>query len=147
MESMIRMMSLQGGSSRNVFAKIDDGTYFDSLPEKDAFAQIIDSYRLRIEDEYKFRGDAGGLYAGEAPLPDFRQYLNRAKKKGGVLPKWWSREKRRACGRRAVDRAQWSDLNSAVEKADIMEHYGENIMPIKLRMLAEKVAGSNVMSM
>ncbi|MCJ1382774.1 hypothetical protein MMC17_005887 [Xylographa soralifera] len=147
MNSMIRMMSLQGGPNGKVFAKIGDGTYLESLREKDAFAQIIDSYRLRIEDEYKFRGDAGGLYAGEDPLPDFRHYLERAEKKGGVLPKWWSREKRKACEKMAVDEAQWSDVNSAVEKADIMEHYGDNMMPMKLRMLAEKVEGSNVTGM
>ena len=138
-------MSLTGGSTTNVFTQIDEGTYFDSLPEKDAFAQIIDSYRLRIEDEYVFGGDAGGLYAGEAPLPDFRRYLTRAEKRGGVVPKWWSREKRKACEKRAVDRAQWSDVNSAVEKADIVEHYGDSMMPMKLRMLPEKVEGSNVM--
>ncbi|MCJ1393321.1 hypothetical protein MMC18_006193 [Xylographa bjoerkii] len=147
MNSMIQMMTLTGGPDSNSFAKIGDGTYLDGLPEKDAFAQIIDSYRLRMEDEYKFRGDAGGLYAGENPLPDFRRYLNRAEKKGVVLPKWWSGEKRKASEKTAVDRAKWSDLHSAVEKVDIIEHYRDSMMPMKLRMLAEKVEGSNVTSM
>ncbi|MCJ1397232.1 hypothetical protein MMC11_000424 [Xylographa trunciseda] len=147
MNSILRMMSLTDNPGADQFAKIGDGTYLDSLPEKDAFAQIIDSYRLRIDDEYVFRGDAGGLYAGESPLPDFRRYLSRAEKKGGVLPKWWGREKRRACEKTAVDKAQWSDLNCAVEKADVIKHYGDSMMPMKLRMLAEEVEGSNVTGM
>ncbi|MCJ1285108.1 hypothetical protein MMC26_004446 [Xylographa opegraphella] len=129
---MMHMLSQTGGPGANAFTQIDDGTYFERLPEKDAFVQIIDSYRLRIEDEYTFHGDAGGFYAGEVPLPDFRRYLNRAEK--------------RVCDKMVVDRAQWSDWYSAVENVDIMQHYGDNMMPMKLRMVAEKVEGSNVMA-
>ena len=41
--------------------------------------------------------------------------------------------------------ANWSGLNYAVEKSDIIEHYKSPMMPMHLRMVAEMVEGSNVM--
>lgn len=62
----------------------------------------------------------------------------------GLLPPWWTKEKRSACEKLAVDKSQWSDLNCAVEKSDMVEHYGDGFMPMKLRMLAERVYGKGV---
>jgi splicing suppressor protein 51 len=36
----------------------------------------------------------------------------------------------------------WSSLSRAVEKSDIVEHYGDPTMPMQLRMLGEQVYGS-----
>ena len=113
--------------------------YLHQFSEEDAFHQLIDCYRLRIEDDYTFSGDAGGLYAEENPLPDFRRFLNLAEKRKGPLPEWWSAANRKKCERLATDRKQWSCLYFAVEKSDVMEHYKDNLMPMKLRMLAEKI--------
>ena len=131
--------------SPKFFDGIDNSGYLSSLPEKESFAAIIDAYRLRIEDEYVFQGDAGGLYAEEDPLPDFKRFLNLAEKRKNILPTWWDKQKRRLCERQAVDRNQWSCIRSTVEKSDITEHYNNPYMPMKLRMLAERVKGSNVM--
>ena len=142
MESTIHQMSFRGGPGAKAFAKIGDGTYLDSMPENDAFAQIIGSYHVHILDKYKLWSHTGDFYAGKGFLPDFQRYLDRAEKNGGVLPKWWSSEKRRACEKMVVDKAQWENLNSGGEKTDIMKHYGSS-NPIKLRILAKKVEGSN----
>ena len=93
---------------------------------------------MRIEDNYTFAGDACGLYAGQNPLPDFRRFLNLAEKRKGVLPLWWSPAKRKECERQAVV-GKFSNLNGAVEKHDIVENYGDPLMPMKLRSLAEKI--------
>lgn len=127
--------------ARNFFPALADNNYLSSFSETDAFNQLIDSYRLRVEDDYHFRGELSGLYNEENPLPHFRRYLNLAEAQPGLLPKWWSKEKRAACERLAVDSGQWSDLNSAVEKHDIQEHYKDNVMPMKMRILAEKIYG------
>jgi len=119
--------------------------YLHKLSEKDAYNQLIDCYRMRVEDDYKFAGDNRALYAGEPPLPDFKHFLDLAEKgTKGLLPKWWTQDKRRACERLAVDSTQWSDINCAVEKPDIQEHYGDNVMPMKLRLLAEKIYGKKI---
>ena len=99
---------------------------------------------MRVEDDYVFAGDTRGLYNGDNPLPDFRRFLNMAEKRSGILPSWWSQAKRRQCEKKAVDTAAWSDLNAAVEKRDIIDHYGDPTMPMKLRILAEKIYGEKI---
>tara|TARA_R110002060_G_scaffold43045_1_gene54539 strand:- start:316 stop:480 length:165 start_codon:yes stop_codon:yes gene_type:complete len=41
------------------------------------------------------QGDAGGLFAGEDPLPDFKRFLKKAEKRDGVLPKCWCKDKQK----------------------------------------------------
>jgi mitochondrial splicing suppressor protein 51 len=149
LEQTFKMFSLAGGTAdvENIFNSPVKPGYLSRLPEHKAFAAIADSYRLRVEDEYKFRGDAGGLYAGENPLPLFQEFLDQAEQCGDVLPSWWDGAKRRACERQAMRSSEWSCLKSAVEKSDIIKHYGDRLMPMRLRMLAERVTGSHVGAM
>lgn len=99
---------------------------------------------MRIEDDYVFCGDAGALYAGDNPLPDFRRFLKLAEKRKGLLPQWWSVAKREECERMGMVGKQWSSLLCAMEKTDVVEHYGDPLMPMKLRALGEKVYGEKV---
>lgn len=126
------------------FKGLADSNTLHGIPEKDAFVRLIDCYRMRVEDDYKFAGEARGLYNDENPLPDFQQFLDLAQKRKGVLPKWWSGEKRSECERLATDVTQWACLSSAVEKSDVMEHYEDSLMPMKLRMLAEEIYGKKI---
>lgn len=127
----------------DLFTTSNNFGYLERLPEAKAFAAIIDSYRLRKDDEYKFTGDTDGLYDDEPPLPDFQLFLNQAEACGDVLPSWWSQEKRRACESLALSDS-WCNINNAVEKSDIMEHYGDRLMPMRLRMLAERATGKHL---
>lgn len=128
----------------NIFTNLSEPGYLSRLPETKAYAAIIDSYRLRVDDEYKFQGEAGGLYAGESPLSGFQEYLAKAEECGDVLPSWWNSAKRLACEKQSMQTSQWSCLQTAVEKSDVMEHYKDRWMPMRLRMLAERVTGSHV---
>ncbi len=142
----IKLFSMASPTSDrgNIFNNSVKTGYLSRLPETRAFAAIIDSYRLRVEDEYTFRGDASGLYGDEDPLPCFRDYLDQAEQCGEVLPPWWNQAKRRACENQAMRKSEFSYLGYAVEKPDIQKHYGDNLMPMRLRMLAERVTGSHV---
>jgi splicing suppressor protein 51 len=120
--------------------------YLDSIPtEEEAMDRLIDAYRLRVEDDYVYKGDGRGLYGLEDPYPDFRHFLNLAEKRKGVLPKWWNKTKRKECERRALNEDNWCCISYAVEKSDIQEHYKDNFMPMTLRMLAEKIYGQSLM--
>lgn len=145
MENMFRTfcLGMPTSDNRNIFNIPNEPGYLARLTEAKAFAAIIDSYRLRKDDEYKFNGDASGLYAGEDPLADFRHFLYQAEACGDVLPSWWNPEKRRVCERLALS-DQWCDINKPVEKSDIIEHYGDRLMPMRLRMLAERATGSHL---
>ena len=126
------------------FKGICPDNYLHQFSEKDAFRQLIDCYRMRVEDDYTFSGDTRGLYNEDDPLADFQEFLDLAETRSGILPSWWSDGKRRECEENATDREEWSDLNAAVEKHDIIEHYGDATMPMKLRLLAEKIYGKKI---
>ncbi|KAH8697267.1 hypothetical protein BGW36DRAFT_378342 [Talaromyces proteolyticus] len=126
------------------------------LAEDDAMDQLIDAYRLRVEDEKTYRGTLRGRYAeGEdgAVVRDFQRFLDLAEARREldrngeerVLPDWWDVQKREECESRAMQSQAWSTLWRAVSKNDILEHYRDSAMPMKLRMLAEAVYGYNVM--
>ena len=114
-----------------------------SIPEKQAYNYIIDSYRPRVEDEYKWGGQNIGLYGGDDPEPPFNCYLDRMAT-AGVLPKRFNAAKRLECKRTARDESGDCCIDHAVEKADIQEKYKDDFMPMQLRVLAETVLGYNV---
>ena len=122
--------------------------YLQSLPEKDVFAHLVDAYRLRIEDEYVVNGDVSerSLYGGGDPVRDFQRFLDKAEKRDLLLPDWWDGEKRAACVKVARDRRGDHCVFYAVEKSDIRDYYGNPLMPMQLRMLADKVYGRGVVA-
>jgi mitochondrial splicing suppressor protein 51 len=134
-----------GFNAINALLGLGNDDYLHKLPEKEAFAQLIDCFRLRVEDEYVFGCNNIGIYAGEDPRPEFKEFLDLAESRKGILPSWWNSEKRKECERMAVDSDGWNDINCAVEKPDIQEHYGDNSMPMKLRVLGEKIYGKGFM--
>ena len=129
----------------NISSLLSDSA-LHNLPEKTVYNHLIDAYRLRVEDDYTFTGSIrhDSLYGGGQPIKDFRRFLDKAEKQKGLLPGWWSAAKRRECEKVAVDKKGWSCLAFAVEKSDVQEHYGNPLMPMRLRVLAEKVYGRPV---
>ena len=99
---------------------------------------------MRVEDDYKYAGYTHGLYDEDNLFPDFRRYLDLAESRKGLLPKWWNQDKRRMCERVAGDDTEWAHIGFAVEKGDIIEHYGDPMMLARLRMLAERVYGEKI---
>ncbi|KAK4209386.1 hypothetical protein QBC37DRAFT_443385 [Rhypophila decipiens] len=131
------------------FTRLNSGTYLHDRPEKDVFRLLIDVYRMRVEDEYKFAGDVDedSIYSGNQGMDGtqgFRRFLKKAEhRKRNLLPDWWSDAKREECIRFGkTGGGKWSRLNRAVEKSDIIEHYGDTQFPAQLRMLGEAVYGN-----
>ena len=134
-------------SNDNPFRALSEGKYLHNMSEKDVYRALIDSYRLRVEDEYMFSGvkkEFSLLVNNPQPLRGFQQYLDRVKAKARLLPSWWSADKRRACESLAQDRNQWSCIFVSAAKSDIIDHYGNSMKPMQLRMFAEEVEGWNV---
>lgn len=96
------------------------------------YTLLLDSYRLRVEDEYVFRGDVSDnlLYGQDNPAVGFRRFLVKAEKKIRVSPAWWTKQKRNECIAKGDKGEQWSNLHGAVEQEDIQEHYSNNMMQI-----------------
>ena len=103
---------------------------------------LIDAYRLRVEDDYTLDGDVDedSLYSGARDgLLGFRRFLQLAVSRRGLLPPWWGSINQQMCESLGMDASQWHDLRCAVEKSDIIEHYGDPRFPMQLRMFAEAV--------
>ncbi|PQE16461.1 MYND domain protein [Rutstroemia sp. NJR-2017a WRK4] len=133
-----------GFESINMVLGLENDDYLHKMPEKDVYSQLIDCFRLRAEDELNFAGNIRGIYDGEDPRPVFKEFLDFAESRDKILPRWWNNEKRALCEKMAVE-DNWYNINSVVEKSDIMEHYKDNMMPMKLRILAEKIYGKGFM--
>lgn len=122
------------------FHHLNSKTWLHNRPERDVFKLLIDTYRLRMEDNMKAgEVDTDNVYGASSDgRGGFRRFLRLAEKRAGLLPSWWSLEKAVECTDFGLSRG-WSSLASAVEKSDIMEHYGNPAMPMQLRMFGEQV--------
>ncbi|KAK4062750.1 uncharacterized protein Triagg1_9748 [Trichoderma aggressivum f. europaeum] len=126
------------------FTRLDQGTWLHNRPETDVYKLLIDAYRLYAEDTYVFRAEVmeDSIYAGcKSGRRGFQKFLRKAATIPGLLPPWWTKEKSAACEKFGMDPFQWQNLRLAVRKRDIMEHYGDHLFPMQLRMLAEAVYG------
>lgn len=87
---------------------------------------------------------ADSIYGGatDGGRASFRRFLKRVERKPALLPSWWTPAKAEECVRYGTDSANWSYLGHAVEKHDIIEHYGNHLMPMQLRMFGEQVFGT-----
>jgi splicing suppressor protein 51 len=128
----------------SLLAGISDDALHNIQNHTDVYRHLIDSYRMRVEDLYSWEGEPTGIYAGEDPLPGFRKFLDLAERRGTVLPKWWNEEKRAECEKLGLTEGDWSNLKFAVEKSDIQEHYKDPLMPMKLRVLGERIYGRRI---
>ena len=126
------------------FTALQEKKWLHNRPEKDVYKLLIDACRLRLDDDYKFSGDCDddSIYGGASNgYGHFRKFLRKAENKAGLLPPWWSQGKAAEC-MRLGQQPGWSDLNCAIEKSDIMEHYGDADMPMQMRMFVESIYGS-----
>lgn len=130
------------------FTKLDQGTYLHDRPQTDVFKLLIDAFRLAESDDHDYEGhvDQDSLLSGTQPdsRKPFRRYLDQAAQKPNLLPPWWNNAKKEECIQFGLN-AEWSNLRYAVEKPDIIEHYGDPKMPMQLRMLTEAIRGRGPM--
>jgi splicing suppressor protein 51 len=126
------------------FHRLDTETWLHGRPEEDVYKLLIDTYRLRMDDDYKFDGEADtdSIYGGALDgRQGFQCFLRTAHRKRHLLPPWWSQEKAAECVGVGMKKGKWSDLACTIEKSDIIEHYGSPMMPMQLRMFGEQIYG------
>lgn len=130
----------------NPFTRLDQGKYLHDRPETDVFKVLIDSFRIREADDFNFEKLTApqSVYSNaSSSIVPFRAYLTLASTRA-LLPPWWSPEKQKQCEAFGESGA-WNDLRRRVDKQDIMAHYGDQKMPMQLRMFAEAVYGRGSM--
>ena len=103
---------------------------------------------LRIADRFNFTEDKR-LKGGN--MNQFRDFLNLAEERVGLLPPWWWCEgKRGECERTAEETERMAPGSEDYDTRDFLtDHafiwaYEDYKIPMKLRLLAEKVYGTKV---
>ena len=97
-----------------------------------------------MEDESKWCDNFLGIYGGQDPRPEFGRFLDLAESRKGLLPPWWNKAKRGECESYAdgsKDLFHWFDISCAVDSRDIQSHWRDGAMPMKLRLMGEKIYG------
>ncbi|KAK4906172.1 Ankyrin repeat and MYND domain-containing protein 2 [Elasticomyces elasticus] len=112
------------------FDALTQGVYLHTLQGEKLYKSLIDCYRTRAEDDFNFANEAHGL----DPRKDFLEFLGKAEDRRGLLPWNWIKDDKKACMELAA-----TILNQRTNKAKVQKDWGEDTMPMQLRMLAEKV--------
>ncbi|CAO2657805.1 Nn.00g070650.m01.CDS01 [Neocucurbitaria sp. VM-36] len=131
----------------NPFTRLDQGKYLHDRPEKDVFKLLIDSFRMRQADDFNLQHKTTprSVYTGAgSSIEPFRRYLAKAATRSSLLPSWWTADKQKECEAFGESGA-WSDLRKKVTKQEMIQHYGDEKMPMQVRMLAEAVYGVGTM--
>ena len=82
------------------FHRLESKTWLHDRPPEDVYQLLIDTYRLRMGDNYKLEGDCDedSIYGGRADsAAGFRRFLRLAENARGVLPSWWGSENATEC--------------------------------------------------
>jgi splicing suppressor protein 51 len=90
----------------NPFSRLENGTWLDGRTESDEHKLLIDTYRLRMDDRYKFErvAESDGIYHGVDKMEEgvgggvkgFRHFLTKIVD-DRVFPHWWTEKKVEAC--------------------------------------------------
>jgi splicing suppressor protein 51 len=132
-----------GEQDKKPFTAISKNTFLHNRSHEQTFQLLIDMLRMRQADEYKFDGKAmpGTIYNQEPSSEKaFRELIRKAKAIPGLLPPWWDDKSLGQCLEYSCKSSAFS-LRCAQEKHDVQETWGDDRMPMKLRMVAERVYG------
>lgn len=125
------------------FSKLSTRTWLHDRPQGDVYKLLIDTFRLRQEDDYNLDGDVeeGTVYAGaEDSVPAFKSFMDKISEKPGLLPPWWTQEDVVKCLDVGTKGGYYS-LAAAPKKADFIEHYSDPQMPMQMRLFGEQIIG------
>ncbi len=129
---------------RTFFQTLLPPDFLHHFPETTVFEILDDAYDLRVVDRVKLLTPDDAAPAEGGGWSAFERFLDLAEKRGGLLPGWWCAGKRRECERFAAQAAELGVDAPKVNGHWVMLRYRDFLMPMKLRLLAERVYGTRV---
>ncbi|KAL6832998.1 hypothetical protein V8C40DRAFT_236630 [Trichoderma camerunense] len=124
------------------FTRLNRGTWLHKRPETDVYKILAEAYRLLATEAHYFEGEgiAATIWWGcNLNQPSFQKFLRKAATRRRLLPPWWDTEKEAACEQFFVNPPEWPKLEYTEKIRTIMDHYGDRLFPMQLRMLAAAV--------
>lgn len=137
-------------AERQFFQTLLPADFLHHYPEKVVYEILDDAYDLRVVDCLKLTSCSSSVQPCESRLEEvgswreFERFLDLAEKRRGLLPGWWNVEKRRECERVAAQAAEMGPDAPKVNGHWVMMRYRNFLMPMKLRLLAERIYGMRV---
>ena len=134
-------------SNRDLCRSLLPDASLHECSEKDVYDMLDDCFFLRIADCFNFTKDRkckGGN------MNKFRDFLDLAEERDGLLPPWWCEVKRSECERMAEETERMAQGSKDYDTRDfVIDHeliwvYREYNTPMKFRLLAEKIYGTKV---
>lgn len=127
------------------FHKLHNGKWLHGRSERDVYKLLIDTYRLRLDDDCKFAffRHPRSIYndATDGGKWGFCQFLRMLHHRNQMLPEWWSEKDPETCVEFGCTSVDWN-LAHPVEARDIAARYGNALMPVQLRAFGEQAYGS-----
>lgn len=148
----ISILDSMSGPSRRHYESLVPHDFLHEFSEKDVYDMLDDAFFLRIADRYCFTKDKMVMGGN---LNNFRDFLDLAEYRDGLLPAWWSESKRRKCEKTAGETERMAPgledydtkdfvLDHAIMCAYKVDDSPDYEMPMKLRLLAEMVYGTKI---
>lgn len=128
------------------FHRLHAKTWLHGRSERDVYKLLIDTYRLRVVEDNNLTGnvDVDSPYGGataDGGTSGFRRFLRMAQRIPGLLPEWWCPAKTTECIQMGCRTRGWN-VEATITIRAIMMYYGDNSMPMQLRMLGEQIYGT-----
>ena len=128
------------------FHRLHAKTWLHGRSERDVYKLLIDTYRLRLVENNNLTGNVNidrpyGSATADSGISGFRRFLRMAQRLAGLLPEWWCPAKATECIQMGCRTRGWN-VEAAITIPAIMMYYGDNSMPMQLRMLGEQIYGT-----
>lgn len=126
------------------FTRLDEKIWLHGRPHKDVYRLLIDAHRLRAYDILTMEGKISANSVYDDPsmaIVGFRSFLEEIESKAGILPLWWSVDKKNECLALGMEEHQWYSLKVPVDKDGILNRYGSTAFMMELRVFVESVTG------
>jgi mitochondrial splicing suppressor protein 51 len=124
------------------FTRLFEKKWLHDRPEDDVYRVLIDAYRLSVHDELVLHSKTASSNI-DVSLSDMglRRLLDHVESREGMMPAWWTVEKRQACLALASEDSQWYSLKKAVDRTEIAQQYGSEAFLMELRIFIESATG------
>ncbi|RDW72369.1 zinc finger MYND domain-containing protein [Aspergillus mulundensis] len=131
----------------NPYHKLQSKTWLHDRPYDDVYKLLIDTYRLRMYNQWALQGhaDEDSIYASGVSdgYAGFSRFLRLVERRYGLLPDDWSYSDVVDCVNYGL-RNEWSDLNGKVNETSIFAYYGSQSVVAELKIFAWQIYGWDV---
>ncbi|CAI7662848.1 unnamed protein product [Penicillium pancosmium] len=124
----------------NPFQRLKEKKWLHDRPKEDVYKLLIDAFRLRMDDDFKFLQlrHANTIYDDIScdGTPNLELFIRMAVIY--LVPEWWDESELAYCLEYAK-LLTWGNIGAKITADDVKAHYGDQSMALQLRIFSEQV--------